>query len=202
MKIPFRDLLQLSRDHSQIWPSDLIEDLEEEEPQISQQSQMYQALILEQLHANETEEATTPALPTLVVKGWDKPQIKGTKNWADFENLLLFYTIGQLAAADIPENQAQKEKDQAELREAIEGFLPLKGQRKKSAEERVAVNTTYLSFGKKVIDGLVKNDPCSAYETQREIQDAWETNSYNASKLERSRNIASRVLNTLQNRYC
>ena len=199
MKIPFRDLIQLSKDHNQIWPQDLADDLEEEEPQILQQSQMYQTLISEQLNPSPKKEI--PALPTLVVKGWNKPQIKGTKNWSDFENLLLFYTIGKLTIADTPENQAQKEKDQTELRQVIEEFLPLKGQRKKSAEERVAVNTTYLDFGKRTIDGLLKNSPSIRYELQRELQDARENNYYNALKLERSSDIANRVFETLKNRY-
>ena len=53
MKIPFKDLLQLSKDYNQVWPADLADDLEEEEPQISQQAQMYHELILQ--HINNTE---------------------------------------------------------------------------------------------------------------------------------------------------
>ena len=205
MKIPFKDLLQLSKDHNQVWPADLADDLEEEEPQISQQAQMYHELILQ--HINNKEGETTPSeaenprptLPTLVVPGWNRPNTKGTKNWSDFENLLLFYTIGKLAITDTPENRAQKEKDLKELREVIEDFLPLKGQKRKSAEERVAVNTTYLAFGKNIIKGLVRNNPSIRYEAEREIQDT--SNYHHAYKLEKSLGIACRVFKKLKERY-
>ncbi len=208
MNIPFKDLIQLSKDHAQVWPMDLANDLEEEEPQILQMSQTYKQMILEHLHPEEDtpeippeeeEEVFKSPLPTLVVPGWDNPNIKGTKNWADFENLILFYTIGKLAIASNFQNQ--KEYDQQELRGAIEAFLPFKGQKRKSAEERVAVNTTYLAFGKRVIDGLTQNDPSIQYEANREIQDARETNYYNAQKLEKSYGIARRVFKKLKERY-
>jgi len=207
MKIPFKDLLQLSKDHAQVWPADLADDLEEEEPQISQQAQMYNELILQHIRKREEEavpseaENPRPTLPTLVVPGWNCPSTKGTKNWSDFENLLLFYTIGKLASANTPENYAQKEKDLNELRKVIEDFLPLKGQKRKSAEDRVQVNTTYLAFGKNVIDGLVCDNPSVRYEAEREIQDARETNYYNAQKLEKSYGIARRVFKKLKERY-
>ena len=205
MKIPFKDAVQLSQDHSQIWPKDLIEDLEEEDPNVSLDSQALHKLISEHLKKTENSsfenELSYSNLPTLVVQGWDNQYIKGTKNWADFENLLLFYTIGELDVVNTPENQEQKKRDLTELREAIEAFLPLKGQKKKSAEARVDVNTTYLAFGKRVIDSLVNNDYSSQYELQREIQDAQETNYFNAIKLEKSYNIASRVFNRLKQRY-
>ena len=53
MKIHFKDLLQLSKDHAQVWPADLADDLEEEEPQISQQAQMYNELILQHIRKRE-----------------------------------------------------------------------------------------------------------------------------------------------------
>lgn len=214
MEIPFKELLQLSNNHNKIWPEDLVEDLEEEDPIIAQQSQLYKRLILERLHREEENnetfledqkeakiQAAKPQLPSLVVSGWNNPNIKGKKNWADFENLLLFYTIGKLAKANTPENRPQKERDLSELRTVIEAFLPLKGQKSQTAEKRVEVETTYLAFGKKVIDSLVKNDCCSQYELQREIQDAEETNSFNASKLHKSYTIACRIFKNLQRRY-
>ena len=151
---------------------------------------------------DQTETGNIPhRLPSLVVPGWNNLKKKGTKNWSDFENLILFYTIGKLAIANTPENIQQKEQDLKELRTVIESFLPLKGQKRKSAEERIAVNTTYLDFGKRVIDSLVKDNPSARYEIQREIRDAEETNHFNALKLETSYAIASRVFSKLKNRY-
>ena len=113
MELPFKDLLQLSRDHTQIWPPDLVKDLEEEEPLVSLQSQTFSQLISEHLKPQNTSQVKTnndlDKLPTLVVSGWNTPRTKGTKNWSDFENLILFYTIGKLAIANTPKNIQQKE---------------------------------------------------------------------------------------------
>ena len=195
MKIPFRDLIQIFRDHSQIWPADLVEDLREDDPHVYQQSQTYTNLLLQKNNPPPV------FLPTLVVPGWNNMAIKGQKNWADFENLLFFYTLGKIQLDPLSGMASQKEKDFNDLRCAIEKFPILKGQKAETAEERVSKNTTYLAFGKNVIDSLLANNLGAQYDLYREIQDAEETNAFNGAKLRRSQTIANRVFNTLQARY-
>lgn len=205
MKLALKDLLQMSKDHNQIWPSDLVNDLEEEEPHVFLQSKTFTQLILDRVKNIKNDppelEDIMPPLPSLVTPGWDNTKIKGTQNWADFENLILFYTIGKLDIPNTPDNIQQKEQDLAELRTVIEEFRPLKGQKKQSAEKRVGANTTYLAFGKKTIDNLLTNNPNMRHEMQREIEDANEANYFNGCKLEKSYHIALRVFHTLQDRY-
>ena len=95
----------------------------------------------------------------------------------------------------------QKEDDLKKLREVIEKFPLLKGKKAESAEQRASKDTTYLAFGRKVIDSLINNDLGTQHDLNREILDAEETNGFNAGKLKRSRAIAQRVFHTLKNRY-
>ena len=194
MKIPFKDLVQIFRDHNQIWPADLVEDLQDDDPHVYLQSQIYTDLIL---HKNEMP----IFLPTLVVPGWNNMEKKRQKNWADFENLLLFYAIGKIQLDSFSDMAVQKEKDLKDLRSAIEKFPILKGKRPETAEDRVSKNTTYLAFGKNMLDSLITNNQGAQHDLYREIQDAEETNVFNASKLRRSQVIAYRVFDTLQKRY-
>ena len=198
MGIPFEELVRLAQDHSQVWPSDLVEDLKEDDPHVCLQSQMYADLISQK--KREYKESNF-SLPTLVVPGWDKIEKKGQKNWADFENLLLFYALGKIQFSPSYETTFQRKKDTEDLRQVIEKFPILKGKKPESAEERIGKNTTYLAFGKSVLDSLIRDDQGAQHDLYREIQDAEETNSFNASKLKRSQTIARRVFSTLKKRY-
>ena len=64
----------------------------------------------------------------------------------------------------------------------------------------MAVDTTYLAFGKRAIDSMIKDDPSLLYDVRREIQES-EGNYYNQMKLEKSYDIASRVFRKLMSRY-
>lgn len=198
MSISFEELSQIARDHSQMWPSDLVEGLEENDPHVCFQSQMYANLIAQK--KREYKMADSP-LSSLVVPGWNDTRNRGKINWADFENLLFFYALGKIQLDPSYQTEWQKENDLNELRQAIEKFPILKGQRPESAEERVNKGTTYLTFAKRVIDSLINDDQNAQHDLYREIQEAAETNSFNASKLGTSRVIANRVFRVLQNRY-
>ena len=199
MNIPFGELVQLASNHNQVWPNDLVEGLEEDDPHIFLQSKVYADLISSR--KRELEYSTSiSSLPSLIVPGWDNVQNKGQKNWADFENLLFFYALGKIQTASY-KAKLQKEDDLKKLREVIEKFPLLKGKKAESAEQRASKDTTYLAFGRKVIDSLINNDLGTQHDLNREILDAEETNGFNAGKLKRSRAIAQRVFHTLKNRY-
>lgn len=199
MSISFEELSQIARDHSQMWPSDLVEGLEENDPHVCFQSQMYANLIAQK--KREQQKELLPLLPSLVVPGWNNVKNKGQKNWADFENLLFFYALGKLQLDSSYQTVWQKENDLNALRYVIEKFPTLKGKKTESAEKRILKNTTYLKFGRRVIDSLISDDVSAQYDLNREIQDAEETNYFNASKLRKSQTIANRVFRTLRDRY-
>ena len=118
-----------------------------------------------------------------------------------FQNLLFFYALGKLYLAETDERRPQKEADLAELRWAIEGLPLIKKAKPQTAEERVSQRSSYLAFGKKMIDALIMKNEETLYDCDREIQDAEETNSYNAGKLKHTRFLATKVVHTLKNRY-
>ena len=196
MNLSFKELTQLAQNHNSVWPADLVEGLEEDEPHVCLQSRIYANLI-----CREKEKESMPVLPTLVVPGWNNVTSKGKINWADFENLLFFYALGKIHLDPSYKTSIQKENDLNELRQAIEKLPILKGQRPESAEARVNKGTTYLTFAKSVIDSLINNDQNAQHDLYREIQEAAETNSFNAAKLRTSQVIANRVFRVLQNRY-
>ena len=213
------ELIQLNRDFCQIWPTDLLEDLEEKEPQLFQEYRQLQILTEKAIREAEKKDrdflrsvgviSTLPerpsspfasSQPSLISFGWDEIHPRKT-NWADFQNLLFFYALGKLHLAETDERRPQKEADLAELRWAIEGLSLIKKAKPQTAEERVAQRTSYLLFGKKMIDALMMRNEEALYDCDREIQDAEETNSYNARKLKHTRFLAAKVVRTLKNRY-
>ena len=135
------------------------------------------------------------------------PQKKGKHsgkiNWADFQNLLFFYALGKLHPADSDEIIAQKQIDLEDLRSAIEKVPELKNQKSQTAEQRINRKkaNTYLLFAMNVIDSIFNNNSAQKYDLEREIQDAEETNSFNAAKLKRSKSTATLVCDVLKNRY-
>ena len=217
MDFSLSDLNHLLKDFKDTWPQDLIDDLAEKEPQIGQQLQDLQSLISEKASQISQEELPpkTPEVsvpkkrpspihiklkPSLVSPKWDEIQ-KGRINWDDFKNLLLFYALGKMQVANSDLVLLQKEEDLHQLRLAIEEFPLLKNQKPQTAEQRVNQKTSYLSFGKKVIDALMNNSSTVNHDSDREIQDADETSSFNATKLGLTKKIALNVFYTLKKRY-
>jgi len=241
--ISLTELAQIRRDYAQTWPEDLVEDLEDSDPHIFEETQRQKTLLAEKCQAIRTQQApeliqedlfdetselvqkdkTPPSLKkekiqpscpvapvfapdTLVARGWNNMQIKGRKNWADFENLMYLYALGKLFTAEtIP---AKAQQDKKELTYVVEEFDRLKHPKRKkhaSASQRLASFKTYVAFGKRTIDASCETAPSSRawelHELERECSDAMENNIHNGLKLERAYHIARRVLYNLRTRY-
>ena len=93
------------------------------------------------------------------------------------------------------------ERDSEELRSAIEEFPVLKKEKPQTAEERLQKGGTYLRFGKSFLDALFNGQTHRQYDLDREIEDAEESNPFNARKLKKSKGIAWKVFRTLKSRY-
>ncbi len=220
MNITIQDSVQMHRDFNAVFPRDLVEDLAEEEPQWAQTSEQLDTLLIQKrqeiektknAELEESEQEVKPlkptfALDTLVTPGWNKILQKGTKNWADFENLITLYALGKLF---ICQNMPEKAKqDKAELTYVVEEFDRIKRPQVRThltAEKRLASTKTYVAFGERTIDASCISDYQSRVEAlgylESEYQEAIEGNEFNGLKLKKAYHIACGVMKNLRQRY-
>ena len=99
-----------------------------------------------------------PDQETLLTTGWNNIQ-KGKINWPDFNNLLCFYCLELLKKHKkdqfSEQTLQQANKDEQELRNAIEALPELKGSKPETVEQRLNAPNENLKIGKKWINALV-----------------------------------------------
>lgn len=139
------------------------------------------------------------ALESIVSKGFEFSY--KWINWPHYENILKLYTISVLYKQNLTQ---QQQIDVADLRKAIE-FVGNKGRVKPLTAEEISrrQNGRYLTFGKRVIDAIAKED---AFESLIELQSLGkeireERNYYNALHLQKVMDKSRSIFCTIQNRY-
>ena len=143
---------------------------------------------------------------TLVASGWNVILRKGQKNWADLENLITLYALGQLfKGKSMPEKAKQ---DKAELIRVVEEFDRIKRPQAKkhlTAEQRMDSTKSYAFFAQKTIDASCISDEQLRIEALRDLEEecheAMAGNEFNGWKLKKAYRIARQVMKTLHQRY-
>lgn len=189
-----------------IFPDDLLEDLQEDEPQVYFEAQTCDENIIRIKNELENSVSEQALLPSILTEGWDIPQRhrEHRKNWPDMENLLKLYALGLYFKEKPMTPQAiydSKELSQA----ALQASISHRHKKGIPAEQRIERAPTYLRFGLRTLDAFfnpsrIKRE-LDLRELNQEIRDAYSGNYYNAVKLQKSKDMALRVGRIICSRY-
>ena len=120
------------------------------------------------------------------------------------ENLLKLYAIGlyfrgkqMTPQAVYDSKELSKAAQQASISRRYKNGIP--------AERRIERATTYLGFGLKTLDAFFdpseQNGQIALNDLSREVREAYTGNTFNADKLQRSKDMAMRVGRIICARY-